>query len=396
MMHEQTIAPLETGLGSRAWTELNLDALRYNVAALRGLLPPGCELMPAVKGDAYGHGALPVARELEALDVRAFCVACAEEGAQLRAGGIQGDILILGRTDPRQFDLLRRCNLIQTVVDAPYAEALAASGSEYRVHVGIDTGMHRLGEPCTNIEALARIWKMPGLQIEGTYTHLYADDLQLPDGRAAAYAQAAAFREAVARLRMRGCAVTKTHLLASGGLLHMPELGGDYARAGIALYGVLSTRAELGTSPVELRPVLSVKTRVTCVKTLRPGMGAGYGLAFQAARETRLGVLAIGYADGLPRTLSGGVGEVLIRARHAPIVGRICMDQTLVDLTDIPDARPGDTAVVIGRSGDETITACDVAERAGTIANEILSRLGKRLERYDIYPEASASERSRI
>ena len=180
----------------------------------------------------------------------------------------------------------------------------------------------------------------------------------------------------------------KVHALASYGLLNYPEIGGDYARTGIALYGVLSCASHAVPRAAALQPVLSLKTRVAQVQMLQPGERAGYDLRFTARRETRLAVLSIGYADGLPRSLSCGVGAVLLHGCRAPVVGRICMDQTLVDATEIPETAPGDEAVLIGNSGAEKITACDVAEAAGTISNEILSRLGARLERIAVAPES--------
>lgn len=371
-------SPFPTG---RAWIELDRDALRHNIAALSALLPKGCALMPAVKANAYGHGAVLIARELERAGVKALCVATAEEGAQLRENGIAGELLVLGYTHPRQFPLLARCGLTQTVTERSYAEALDARGERVRVHVKIDTGMHRLGEPWDKPEEIARIWNCRNLQITGVFTHLCAAGSPLPRDRAFTLAQGRAFHTCIAGLRARGCAVPKVHLLASCGLSNYPELGGDYARVGIALYGVLSSQRELDACPVELRPVLSLKARVAQVRELRQGEGAGYGLQFIPQRDARIAVLTIGYGDGLPRGLSCGTGAALINGRRAPIAGLVCMDQTLADVTDIPNVSPGDTAVLIGKSGDLELTACTLAEQTGTISNEILSRLGGRLER---------------
>ncbi len=165
------------------------------------------------------------------------------------------------------------------------------------------------------------------------------------------------------------------------GLLNYPELSGDYARIGIALYGVLSNRRDMENQRISLKPILSVKTRVALVKNMCKGESAGYGQQFKAEQNRRIAVLAIGYADGLPRALSCGVGKVLINGKKAPVIGCICMDQTLVDVTDIPNVKQGDVAVIIGKSGEQEITAYDLAEQTGTITNEILSRLGSRLER---------------
>ncbi|MGE4353838.1 MAG: serine racemase VanT catalytic subunit [Oscillospiraceae bacterium] len=366
---------------SRAWIELDRDALRHNVGVLQKLLPEGCELMPAVKANAYGHGAVLISRELSRLGVKAFCVATVQEGIELRENGIAGEILILGYTHPMQFPLLYRYNLTQTVIDLPYAEMLDQYGQKVKAHIAVDTGMHRLGEAYKNIENICKIFYLHNLKIEGIYTHLCADDTKSPEDSAFTMEQGRAFYNVVSQLGERGFGYPKTHLLASYGLINYPALGGDYARVGIALYGVLSTRIDMERCALSLRPVLSVKARVTALKALRKGEAAGYGLQFVADQDTRIAVLAIGYADGIPRSLSCGVGNVLIHGCKAPIAGCICMDQILIDISNIPNVKAGDAAVIIGQSGDEKITACDLAEQTGTISNEILSRLGERLQR---------------
>lgn len=366
---------------ARAWIELDRAALGHNVEQLRSLLPQGCELMPAVKANAYGHGAVLVAKELNRLGVRAFCAATAEEGAELRRHGVRGEILVLGYTHPRQVPLLRRYHLTQTVADADHARQLNACGKKLRVHLKIDTGMHRLGIPAERTEDIVRMFRLENLRVEGIFTHLCADETRSGDDEAFTLIQAAAFRRVLRALQKRGLSCGRAHLLSSYGLLNYPELGGAYARVGIALYGVLSSRAGLESCPIELRPVLSLKARVASVKDLRRGECAGYGFGYTAERDRRIAVLSIGYADGLPRALSCGRGSVLVKGEEAPIIGRICMDQALADITDIPDVKGGDTAVVIGASGRREISACALSEACGTITNEVLSRLGTRLGR---------------
>lgn len=365
----------------RAWIELDRAALRHNVEVFQALLPEGCELMPAVKANAYGHGAVTISHELNRLGVRAFCVASVMEGLELRRNGIHGEILILGYTHPEQFHYLRRYHLTQTVIDRAYAEILNKYGKKIRAHIAVDTGMHRLGERSERIDDIVGIFQYCNLKIEGIYTHLCADDTTAPRDKTFTMEQGRAFYNVVSQLRERGYVCPKIHLQASYGVLNYPELGGDYARIGIALYGVLSTRDDTENCPVPLNPVLSVKARVASVKDLYKGEAAGYGLQFVADQDTRIAVLTIGYADGIPRSLSCGIGNVLIHGCKVPIVGRICMDQMLVDISGVPDVKAGDVAVIIGQSGDEKITACDLAEQTETISNEILSRLGERLER---------------
>ncbi|HBN83794.1 MAG TPA: serine racemase VanT catalytic subunit [Clostridiales bacterium] len=365
----------------RAWIELDRAALHLNVDALRALLPNGCEFMPAVKTNAYGHGAVLISKELNRLGVNAFCVATVQEGGELRRNGITGTILVLGYTHPKDFSHLRRYHLTQTVLDFSYAKVIDQYGKMISVHVKIDTGMHRLGERSEKIEEIIRIFECRNLNIEGIFTHLCVADENSAESIAFTHAQAKAFYDVVAELRQHGFTCPKKHIVSSDGLLYYPELAENYARVGIALYGMLSTRAGTERCGISLEPVLSIKARIALVKDLFQGEGAGYGLQFVAPQDSRIAVVAIGYGDGIPRSLSCGVGSVLIQGIKAPIVGRICMDQMLVDISNIPNVKSGDVAVIIGQSGDEKITACDLAEQDGTISNEILSRLGERLER---------------
>lgn len=349
------------GMG-RAWIEIERAALRHNIEVLQKRLPPGCALMPAVKADAYGHGAVTVARECQKMGVNAFCVAALTEGIALRRHGIPGEILILGWTDPQQAHLLHEYRLTQTVVDLAYARELNRQGKPINAHIKIDTGMHRLGIHWEHRDEMTQVFHCKNLHITGAFTHLCADNMAAEQGRR--------FYQVTAWLKAQGYVIPKVHLLASEGLLRHPELGGDYARVGMGLYGIGSG---------ELWPVLSLKARVAQVRELPAGESAGYGLRFTAQQPSRIAVLTIGYGDGLPRSLSCGAGHVLLHGKRASIVGMICMDQTLVDVTEIPEISSGDTAVVIGKSGEEEVSAVDLAAQAGTIPNEILSRLGQRL-----------------
>lgn len=368
---------------SRAWIELDLDALRQNVVLLQKCVPDGCRLMPAVKANAYGHGAIPIARELNRLGIDCFCVACAAEGIELRKAGITGEILILGYTHPTEFPLLRRYRLTQTVTDYTYAEKIQQSGIRLHVHIAVDTGMHRLGIRCEDVEHIAAVYQMKNLLVDGIFTHLSACDSAAPDCHAFTESQILAFRQVVKALSQEGVSCKGIHLLSSYGMLNYPGAAESYVRPGIALYGLFSTEADTRNlhEICPLEPVLSLKARVASVRTLYAGESVGYGLAFTADHDMQIAVLSIGYADGLPRELSCGNGSVLIGGQRAPIVGRICMDQTLIDVSQLSDVKQGDTAVLIGVSGSEQITAGELAGKCHTIANELLSRLGNRLER---------------
>lgn len=366
---------------ARAWIEVDREHLQHNIEEFRKLLPPECELMPAVKANAYGHGAVEVAKELYYMGIRAFCVASVDEAVELRRSGIQGDILILGITPMEQIHLVHQYHLIQTVVDAAYAKDLNTYGKRLAVHIKIDTGMHRLGEWCEHIDSICQIYDCANLDVQGIYTHLCCAESESARDKEYTYRQYRKFMETIQELTMRGYHVGKRHILASSGLLHVAEFGGDYARLGIAMYGVCSNREESENCKVSLLPVMSVKSRVEVVKHLQTGESAGYDLQYTADSDRELAVLSIGYADGIPRSLSCGHGKVLIHDKEALIVGRICMDQMLVDVTGIEDVKCGDIATIMGSAGKKEITAYDLAEMEGTITNEILSRMGSRLNR---------------
>lgn len=363
---------------SRAWRETNLSALAHNARTIQSALAPGCRLMAVVKADAYGHGALPVARRLEAMGIKDFAVACLEEGIALRRSGIRGTILILGYTPPELAPQLHRWKLTQTVADAAHGQALAACRLPLSVHLALDTGMHRLGIPAEDHNALRRLYELPGLHVEGVFSHLCVSDSLFPEDIAFTRLQLDRFYGATQWLKEHHLAPGETHIQASYGIWNLPPQPCSLARAGIALYGVCSDDSPT-VRTLDLEPVLSLRARVTCVRALASGEGAGYGLAFRADQPRQLAVVAIGYADGLPRSLPQQGGEVLLHGMRCPMVGRMCMDQLLVDVTSLPGITPGDAATLIGTDGQQQICAEDVARQCGTITNEILSRLGARL-----------------
>ena len=367
----------------RAWIELDRENLRHNVRHFQKLLSKDCRLMPAVKANAYGHGAVLVAQELQNMGIKDFCVASAAEGISLRQAGIRGQILVLGYTHPRDLEALTEYDLTQTVLDCAYGEELKASGKQLSVHVGIDTGMHRLGESWENRSAIRKLWDGGNLRITGIYSHLCTSDGDSEADQAYMRLQEMRFQEMLSRLKADGKTGFSVHLQGSYGILNGDRLSGryDYARAGIALYGVYSEPSSLLEQRFALRPVLSLKARIGCVRRLQKGEGAGYGLAWKADGSRQIAAVSLGYADGYPRSLSNQ-GHALVRGTRVPVVGRICMDQLLLDVTEVPKVCPGDEVVFIGRSREQKIRAEEMAKEAGTISNEILSRMGERLCRF--------------
>jgi serine/alanine racemase len=365
----------------RAWIEIDMNNLRHNINVVRSLLPDGCRLMAVVKANAYGHGAVEIAKELSSNGIHAFCVASVLEGVTLRKHGIEDEILILGYTHPKQFHLLERYRLTQTVIDFGYAKALNGYEIKLPVHIKIDTGMRRLGERSENIDGILRIFKCKNLVINGIYTHLCAVDSDRQTDKDFTQIQIDNFYRVLSKIKEQGFTLPKTHIQSSYGILNRSDLSFDYARVGIAFYGMLYTLNDTVRYNVGLRPVLSVKARISAVKTLFEGEALGYGLAFTAPHNMKIAVLAIGYADGISRCLSCGIGHVLINGEKAPVVGRICMDQMMVNVTGIEGVCQGDIAVIIGKSGKAEVTACEIAEQADTVSTEILSHLGSRFER---------------
>jgi len=365
---------------SRAWVEIDVNNLSHNVKALSKNLPEKCELMAVVKAQAYGHGAYEVATHLNQMGVKAFAVATIDEGIELRQYGITGEILILGYTPVVRAKELRKYDLIQTLIDYEYACALNEQGCSVNAHIKIDTGMHRLGFDCADIARIKKTFSMKYIKVCGIFTHLCSSDSLVKTEQDFTRMQVTDFYNVIVTLKKDGIIIPKIHIQSSYGLLNYPELNCDYARVGISLYGVSSAYNDETRQHIDLRPVLALKARVILLRDIRKGESVGYSRIFVAERDSRIAILPIGYADGFPRNLSCGKCYVLIKGQKAPIAGRICMDQLVVDVTDIPDVKVGMAATLIGRDGKEEITTPMVAENAESISNELLCRMGRRLE----------------
>ena len=365
----------------RSWLEIDRDNLRHNAQELKKVMPPDCELMAVMKAEAYGHGMYDIAVCLEQTGVNAFAVSTNGEGIRLRRFGISGEILILGYTDPARAKELRRYGLTQTLIDYPYSRHLNRQGFDVKVHIKIDTGMHRLGFGEEDEEKLLHTFQMRHLRVCGIYTHLCAADSREEADIRFTERQIQRFYGLLERLEQRGVKLPKIHLQSSYGLLNYPDLPCDYVRAGIALYGVLSSPGDKTRMKLDLRPVLSLKSRVILLRNIKKGESVGYGRAFTACRDSRIAVLPAGYADGLPRNLSCGQYSVILNGQRAPVIGRICMDQLIVDVTDVDQVAVGDVATLIGQDGGKEVSASETAGDALSISNELLSRMGGRLPR---------------
>ena len=367
------------------WAEIDLLALSANLRAIRarvGTRP----ILAVVKANAYGHGATGVARALEKDGVESLGVALPEEGIELRRAGVSAPILVLGGFTPEQADAILQHGLVPAIFRpdqvAALSRAASTRGVEAPVHLKVDTGMGRLGVPPGDVPEFASVLSgARSIRVTGAFSHLaVADD----PADAFTRRQIDVFRECVEAARQRGLRPEEIHLANSAAILDHPPAWLSLVRPGLILYGYPPST---NVTPLEVSPVLSLKTRIIYLKEVAPGTSLGYGRTFVAARPTRVASLALGYDDGLPR-LASNRGHVLLRGRPAPIVGRISMDLTTVDVTDVPGAALGDEVIVIGVSGGERIGADRIAAWADTIPWEVLCGIGSRVPRLFVRGEA--------
>lgn len=362
---------------SRSWIEISKESLEHNVKELILSLPKGCELMPVLKADAYGHDAVMIAKCLQKMNIRTFCVATIDEGIELRKAFIQGDILILGHTAIDRVDELKKYRLTQTIVDYMYAKQLNALKKKIKIHLAIDTGMHRLGIPSDKMVEIIDVINMKNIQLQGIFTHLCCADEKSEEGKVYTELQINRFNHCMELIKNEGIELPKLHVQSSYGLLNYELSQMSYARIGIALYGAVDkTKKE-----IDLEPVLSLKSRVVAIKRLKKGEGAGYGQLFKASQDMDIAIVSIGYADGLSRQLSCGRGKVILHDKMVSIIGRICMDQCMIDISMIPDVQVMDEVILIGKSENHEITVMDIAKQTDTIPNETLVQLKGRLPR---------------
>jgi alanine racemase len=361
------------------WAEVDLGVIAANHRVLASLLDPGARLIPVLKADAYGHGAVEVARALSAHGVDRVAVALAEEGAALRAAGIAGEILVLEGAWPGQEPAVVRERLTPAVHSAAGVERLERAardaGIDLTVHLKVDTGMARLGAPWDGLEPVARaLAAARRVRLGATFSHLAC--AEAPDGTFTRE-QARRFEASAAALRGHGIDPGELHLANSGGLLHHPELRRFGVRAGIALYGYPPAPERAG---VVLRPALRLRSAIGRLADLSPGASVGYNRRFVATMPTRAATVPIGYADGYRRALTGK-GRVIVRDRWAPLLGAVSMDLVVVDVTAIPEAALEDEVVLIGETAGCRVDAADLAAAAGTIPYEILCGISARVPR---------------
>ena len=370
-------------LPSRIQADIDLDAFRFNLDSIKKNINENTQIITVLKADGYGHGAVPLAKEAEKEErVWGIAVATVEEALELRRGGIKKPLLILGYTYQEDYDLIAEEELRPTVFKLSMAQELSQAAlrknKTIKIHIKIDTGMSRIGyrDLEKSVPEILEISRLPGLEIEGLFTHFArADERE----KAPSYQQLEKYQAFQKALKEAGLKIPLCHCSNSAGIIRIPEANMDAVRAGIILYGLYPSE-EVEKEPVPLKPLMTLKSHIAYIKTLEPGVQISYGGTYTTQKETRVATIPVGYADGYARSLSNK-GWVLIRGKKAPILGRVCMDQFMVDVTDIPEARELDEVILLGKSQDQQITMEELGELSGRFNYEFACCISKRVPR---------------
>nr|WP_297873236.1 alanine racemase [uncultured Blautia sp.] len=368
---------------SRIQAEIDLDAMTYNLEHIKKNLAPGTQVIAVLKADAYGHGAVPLAKRIQKdPEIWGIAVATVEEGEELRNAGITKPILILGYTYQEDYQKIAALDFRPAVFKLSMAKELSKAameaGKTLKIHIKIDTGMTRIGyrDVKKDVPEILEISKLPGLETEGIFTHFARAD---EADKAPALNQYQKFQEFIKALEQNGLHIPMKHCSNSAGIIRMREANLDAVRAGIILYGLYPSQ-EVEREPVPLKPLMSLRSHIAYIKTVEPGAEISYGGIFTTVRDTRVATIPVGYADGYPRGLSNK-GSVLIRGKRAPILGRVCMDQFMVDVTDIPEAEELDQVTLLGKDGEDCITMEELGELSGRFNYEFACCISKRVPR---------------
>lgn len=372
----------------RSWAVVNLDNISHNIEALKKTLSPHCRLMGVVKADAYGHGDKFIADELVRLGVNWFGVSNIDEALSLRAQGIFHDMLIFGVTPSEHVNLLNEYNITQTIHSAAYAmeiqDAAAGAGVRIKGHIKIDTGMSRLGFVVDNgfavqsVKEIIEIAGLPNLQADGIYTHFACADEANDDSVTYTKRQYDRFLSLISELEAKGLSFSMKHCCNSAGTIMFPEMHMDMVRPGILLYGLLPGRD--CKNKIDIKPAMELYSVVSMVKEISSGTPVSYGRAYTAPRKTKVATVPIGYADGFGRELSNKA-RMLVRGEYANVIGRVCMDQVMLDVTHIDGVSAGDLVTIVGTDGENSLGFDEMAELSGTISYEKVCLIGKRVPR---------------
>ena len=370
----------------RVWAEVDLDAVTENIATIKKKIKPDTKMIPVIKTDGYGHGAIPIAKAVESEEsIWGFGVATAEEAHVLREKGVKKPLLILGYTFPYSYEKMIEEEIRPTIFMLDVARLLSEKalkiGKVCRVHIKVDTGMTRIGiHPNEEgVELIRQVRELPGIEIEGIFTHFATAD---ETDKSKSYRQLQMFQEFVDRIeRELGIKIPMKHCSNSAGILEMPEANMDAVRAGIIIYGLWPSKEVQEKQEVELKPALMLKSRIVYVKMVTANQEISYGGTYITVRDTQVATICIGYGDGYPRSLSN-IGYVLVNGQKAPILGRVCMDQFMIDVTDVKgEVCVGDVVTLIGRDNNEIITMEELGDLSGRFNYELACDIGKRVPR---------------
>ena len=367
----------------RVQARVNLSAIRHNLQEIRKSINSDTKLMVIIKADAYGHGAVPLAKAIDDSElVDAYGVAIIEEAIELRNAGIKKPILILGYTPSQQYDLVVANDVSQTIFQYEMAKALSEEairqGKTAKVHIKLDTGMSRIGYPDKkeSIEEIKRIVELKNLEIEGIFSHFARADER---DKSCTYRQIERFNSFIGLLEKENIFIPIKHISNTAGILEFKDANYNMVRCGIATYGIYPSD-EVDKDKVRLIPAMELKTHVIYVKDVEAGVGISYGATYVTDKKRRIATIPVGYADGYSRNLSN-IGKVIIHGQYAPIVGRICMDQFMVDVSDIPDVKQGDMVTLLGRDQDACISVEELAAWSKSFHYELICTIGKRIPR---------------
>ena len=369
----------------RVVAEVNLDAICDNIRNTKKIIKEGTKLMAIVKADGYGHGAVPVAKALDSL-VDAYGVAIVEEGIELRKAGIDKPILVLGCVPAMQYHCLAEYDIMPAITNYDMAKMISEEakkqGKKLRVHIKLDTGMGRIGflpneESITEIKKIA---ELSNIVIDGCFSHFSKADEK---DKAFANEQFGKYMKMVNRLKEIGIDIPTKHISNSAGIMDMPVANLDMVRSGISTYGLYPSE-EVNKNRLPLKPAMKIYSYITFVKEVEEGCPIGYGGTFITNRKTKVATVPVGYGDGYKRALSNQ-GHVLIQGKRVPIIGRVCMDQFMVDVTDLDDVKAGDKVTLIGTDGNETISMEEIGAMTCSFNYEVACDIGKRIPRVYIY-----------
>ena len=374
---------MKNGSCSRVCAEISLSNMEHNLDEIRRLLAPGAKTVCVIKADGYGHGAIPMARRMEGREeIWGYAVACPQEAIALREAGMQKPILILGFVFPEDIREMIRLDVRLAVFSMEAATHISGEavrlGKTAHVHIKLDTGMSRIGFPCTQnaADTIREIGALPNLEIEGVFTHFARSD---ETDKTFAHKQAVRYDDMISQVYPESDGRPLCHIANSAAIIDLPEYHKDMVRAGIILYGLWPSD-EIDQNKIDLRPMMALKSHIVRVRNLPAGETVSYGGTWEAKTDTRIATIPVGYADGYPRALSNK-GFVLIHGKRAPIRGRVCMDMFMVDVSEIPDAAVGDEAVLLGTQGTECITMEELGALSGRFNYEFACDISKRVPR---------------